>query len=79
VVVGNYRVFQRYTREKATESKMRNQSKKLCCDVFHATCKNDKTLNPAHVFPSEGSRRLRPPRLANFDFDAVDGAVNHLL
>ena len=55
-------------------------------NVFHATCKNGQTtepthLDPMHVFPSAGSRRLRP-RLASFDFDALNGAVNkmcHLL
>jgi hypothetical protein len=39
--------------------------------------KTDKVGDPPHVFPSVGSRRLRPG-LASFDFDAVNGAVDEM-
>jgi hypothetical protein len=90
-----YRVCQRYGREiarKQTESViMRNIPKAkqekyaatnvFSCNMQRTTERQNRHLDPAHVFPSVGSRRLRP-RLASSDFDAVDGAVDkmsHLL
>jgi len=82
--------MQERLQENKRESIMGNipkQSKKVCCDK-RVSCNMQErpsdrtdTLRFGARFPSVGSRCLRP-RLASFDFDAVDGAVkkmSHLL